>query len=82
MRKFWILLGMLREHDPDVALFLPVRLFDQQEADLMEALAEAEKDDRLDDGTVEVDSDEEYAEWIWCMYKYSWLAGIIFTAHN
>ena len=56
------MLGMLREHDPDVALFLPVRLFDQQEADLMEALAEAEKDDRLDDGTVEVDSDEEYAE--------------------
>ena len=35
---------------------------DQQEADLMEALAEAEEDDRLDDGAVEVDSDEECAE--------------------
>ena len=41
---------------------MPVRLFDQQEADLMEALAEAEEDDRSDDGAVEVDSDEEYAE--------------------
>ena len=28
----------------------------------MEALAEAEEDDRLDDGAVEDDSDEEYAE--------------------
>ena len=53
---------MLQELDPDVAFFFPVRLFDQQEVDLMEALAEAEEDDRLDDGAVEVDSDEEYAE--------------------
>ena len=83
MRKFWILLGMLRELDPDVAFFLKVRLFDQQEADLMEALAEAEEDDRsVDDGAVKVDSDEEYAGWIWCIYKYSWLAGMIFAAHN
>ena len=83
MRKFWILLGMLRELDPDIAFFLKVRLFDQQEADLMEALAEAEEDDRsVDDGAVKVDSDEEYAGWIWCMYKYSWLAGMIFAAHN
>ena len=53
---------MLRELDPDVAFFLKVRLFDQQEADLMEALAEAEEDDRsVDDGAVKVDSDEEYA---------------------
>ena len=42
--------------------FARVPAVDQQEADLMEALAEAEEDDRLDDGAVEVDSDEEYAE--------------------
>ena len=47
-----------------------------------ESKSPCEEDDRLDDGAVKVDSDEEYAEWILFMYKYSWLAGMIFATHN
>ena len=42
--------------------FACVPVVNQQEVDLMEALVEAEEDDRLDDGAVKVDSDEEYGE--------------------
>ena len=42
--------------------FAHVLTVDQHEADLMEALAEIKEDERLDDGAVEIDSDEEYGE--------------------
>ena len=39
-------------------------MVNQQEADLMKAFVEAEEDDRLDDGAIEVDSDESYID-VW-----------------
>ena len=42
--------------------FVHVPMVDQQEADLMEVLAEMEEDERLDDGAVEIDLDDEYRQ--------------------
>ena len=42
--------------------FVCVPTVDQQEVHLMEALAEMEEDERLDDGAVEIDSDDEYGQ--------------------